>query len=624
MSLIDTILGRPLASDEAGEQRIGTVAGVPTFGLDALSSAAYGPEAALTVLLPLGAAGLTLIFPITVAIVILLGIVYFSYRQTIAAYPNGGGSYTVARENLGTNAGLLAAAALMTDYVLNVAVGISAGTGALISAVPALEPYTLALCLVILVLLTFVNLRGIGEAGKLFMLPTCIFILSLCALVIWGIAATISAGGHPHPVVTPPHLANATKALGAWVLLRAFASGCTAMTGVEAVSNGVQAFREPVVPAARRTLTVIIAILMVLLLGIAYLAHAYNVGATEPGTPQYQSVLSQLIGAVAGRGVFYWVSIASILLVLCLSANTSFADFPRVCRAVAEDGYLPNSFSNQGRRLVYSEGIWLLAVLSGILLIAFRGLTDRLIPLFAVGAFLAFTLSQSGMVAHWWKKPQRGSRIAIAVNGLGATATAATVVIMAIVKFKAGAWVVVLLVPSLVALMLAVGRHYKRIQRETAAPGNLKLENLQEPIVIVPIIEWSTIAENALRFAMTLSREVEVLHVESEDSSNSLKTVWRSRVEEPAREAKQTAPRLTVLESPYRLVVEPIIDHVLDVERTNPERTIAVLLPELVERQWYQYFLHNQRAQIVAARLLTQGTHRIVIVNVPWYLRKRR
>ena len=254
----------------------------------------------------------------------------------------------------------------------------------------------------------------------------------------------------------------------------------------------------------------------------------------------------------------------------------------------------------------------------------FDGVTDRLIPLFAVGAFLAFTLSQSGMVAHWWKSQERGALASMAVNGLGATATAVTVVVVAIVKFMAGAWMVVLLVPSLVVLMLAVRRHYRRIEREIAAPGNLKLENLQEPMVIVPIIEWSSIAENALRFAMTLSREVEVLHIESEDSTNSLKRIWPARVEEPAREAKQAVPRLTVLESPFRFVVQPIIDHVLEIERKNPDRTIAVLLPELVERQWYQYFLHNQRAQILAARLLTQGTHRIVIVNVPWYLRKRR
>ena len=623
MSLIDTIFGRPLASGEAGEQRIGTAGGVPTFGLDALSSAAYGPEAAMTVLLPLGAAGLTFIFPITMAIVILLGIVYFSYRQTIAAYPNGGGSYTVARENLGANAGLLAAAALMTDYVLNVAVGISAGVGALISAVPNLEPYTLTLCLAILILLTLVNLRGIGEAGRLFMLPTCIFILSLGATVVWGLFATISAGGHPQPVIPPAHLAKAAEGVSAWLLLRAFASGCTAMTGVEAVSNGVQAFREPVVPAARRTLTAIIVILMVLLMGIAYLARAYHIGATEPGTSHYQSVLSQLIGAVAGRGIFYWISIVSILLVLCLSANTSFADFPRLCRAVADDGYLPYSFTDRGRRLVYSEGIWVLALLSGFLLAVFDGITDRLIPLFAVGAFLAFTLSQSGMVAHWWKSKGRGALGSMAVNALGAAATALTVMIVAVVKFMAGAWIVVLLVPSLVALMLAIRRHYRRIERETA-PGDLKLSDLREPLVIVPILSWSSIAENALRFAITLSREIEVLHIESEDSPNSLKQIWPSRVEQPAREAKQAVPRLTVLKSPFRFVVQPILDHVLEIERNNPDRTIAVLLPELVERQWYQYFLHNQRARILAARLLLQGAHRIVIVNVPWYLRKRQ
>lgn len=621
MSLIEAILGRPLASNEAGKQRIGSIAGVPTFGLDALSSAAYGPEAALTALMPFGAAGPRFILPITAAIVILLGVVYFSYRQTIAAYPNGGGSYTVAHDNLGTNAGILAAAALMTDYVLNVAVGISAGVGAVVSAAPVLQPYTLSLCLSILILLTFVNLRGIGAAGTLFMLPTCAFILSLCTIVLWGLIASISSGGHPHPVVSPPHLGTATETIGTWVLLRAFASGCTAMTGVEAVSNGVQAFREPVVSAARRTLTVIIVILMMLLLGIAYLAHAYHIGATEPGTSRYQSVLSQLIGAVAGRGIFYWVSIISILLVLCLSANTSFADFPRLCRTVAEDGYLPRSFANQGRRLVYSEGIWLLALLSGVLLIVFDGVTDRLIPLFAVGAFLAFTLSQSGMVAHWLKSQERGVFTSMVVNGLGATATAVTVAIVAAVKFMAGAWMVVLLVPSLVVLMLAIRRHYRRIEREIAASGNLKLANLQEPVVIVPIIEWNSIAGNALRLAITLSRDVEVLHIESEDSSNSLKRIWPSCVEEPARRAKQVVPRLTVLKSPFRFVVQPIIDHVLEIERNNSDRTIAVLLPELVERRWYQYFLHNQRARILAVRLLTQGTRRIVIVNMPWYLR---
>ncbi len=313
----------------------------------------------------------------------------------------------------------------------------------------------------------------------------------------------------------------------------------------------------------------------------------------------------------------------SILIVLSLSANTSFADFPRLCRAVAEDGYLPYSFTNRGRRLVYTEGIWVLAVLSAILLLVFGGITDRLIPLFAVGAFLAFTLSQSGMIEHWRRARGRGRYASMAVNALGATATAITVMIVVIVKFEAGAWIVVLLVPSLIALMLSVRHHYRRIERETRSSG-LDLAGLGQPLVIVPVLEWNSIAEHALRMAMSMSDEVEVLHVESEDSSNSLKRVWPSCVEQRAHQAQRPIPRLTILKSPFRFVVQPILDHVLEVEHKNPQRTIAVLLPELVERQWYQYFLHNQRARILATRLLMQGEHRIVIVNVPWYLHKTR
>jgi hypothetical protein len=273
--------------------------------------------------------------------------------------------------------------------------------------------------------------------------------------------------------------------------------------------------------------------------------------------------------------------------------------------------------------LVYTEGIWLLSLLSGVLLIVFGGVTDRLILLFAVGAFLAFTLSQSGMVAHWLKSGDRYARLSMVVNGLGAVATFLTVVIVAVVKFVAGAWIVVLLVQSMVFLMLAVGRHYRRIAREVE-PGGLRLENLQEPIVVVPILEWNSIAENALRLAMTLSDEVEVLHIESEHSSNSLRQSWPARVEGPARESKRAIPRLTVLNSPFRFVVQPIIDQVMEIRKKTPDRSVAVLLPELIERRWYQYFLHNQRARILATRLLTQGERRIVIVNVPWYLRKRK
>lgn len=327
----------------------------------------------LTLLIPLSAAGIAYIVPISVSIIVLLTIVYFSYRQTIQAYPGGGGSYTVARQNLGASAGLLAAAALMIDYILVVAVRISAGVGALVSAVPRLQPWTLLLCLVIVAVITVVNLRGVRETGLLFTAPTYLFVGSLFVAIVVGLVKTVAAGGHPIPVSPLPKLPLAAAVPGLWLLLQAFASGCTAMTGVEAVSNGVNAFREPIISTARRTLTIIIAMLIILLAGIAYLVRAYGIAATIPGQPGYQGVLSMLLRAVAGKGIFCYVSIGSILAVLALSANTAFADFPRLCRAIAQNNYLPHSFATRSRRLVYSYGIYSLAALAGVLLILFGG-----------------------------------------------------------------------------------------------------------------------------------------------------------------------------------------------------------------------------------------------------------
>ena len=471
MKISDLLFGKPLrSSDEAGE-KLGWISGLSVFGLDALSSAAYGPEAALTLLIPLAAAGIAFIVPITASIILLLGIVYFSYRQTIAAYPGGGGSYTVARENLGDFPGLLAAAALMIDYVLTAAVGISAGVGALISAVPSMLPHTLSICLVILLVITLVNLRGARETGAVFILPTYAFVGTLLITLAIGVVKTIISGGHPAAVVAPPILPAATATLSAWLLLKAFSSGCTAMTGVEAVSNGVKAFREPVTQSAQRALTAIIALLMVLLGGIAFLVRVYHIGATNPGAAGYQSVLSQLTAAVAGQGIFYYVTMGSILLVLALSANTAFADFPRLCRAVAEDSYLPRGFSMLGRRLVYSQGIGVLAVLTGVLLVLFGGITDRLIPLYAVGAFLAFTLSQAGMVAHWWRTRGPGWQRSILVNGLGAVTTAITVMVVAVAKFVEGAWVTALLIPAMILVMVAIRRYYRQVDKSPSCPA---------------------------------------------------------------------------------------------------------------------------------------------------------
>jgi amino acid transporter len=625
-SLLNVLFGRPLSSEEDEAQRIGPAAGVPVFGLDALSSAAYGPEAALTILIPLGLAGVGYILPISLTIIVLLSIVYFSYRQTIAAYPTGGGSYTVATQNLGARAGLVAGASLMIDYILNVAVGISAGVGALVSAVPELQPYTLLLCLGILLVLTVVNLRGVRETGLAFMAPTYVFVGCLGGVILLGLWKTLLHGGHPTAVVGPPRMPSAVATVSLWLLIKAFASGCTAMTGVEAVSNGVKAFRESRVKNAQTTLTVIIGILVLLLAGIAYLARAYGIGATQPGQPGYQSVLSQLIAAISGRNIFYFVSIVSILTVLSLSANTSFADFPRLCHAIAENGYLPYPFAIRGRRLVFSFGVYALALTAGLLLIVFNGLTDRLIPLFAVGAFMAFTFSQAGMVMHWRRSGGRGARSSMLINGLGALATAITVCVVMIAKFVEGAWITALAIPALVLTMAAVRRHYDRIVRETAVHQPADLKNIKPPIVVLPLQRWSRVGEKALRFAYTISRDVVALHVapESEHGQHSkedLESIWEDYVEKPALQAGYTPPKLVVLRSPYRIVLSPIFEHVLELERKHPDRQVAVLVPEMVERRWLYHLLHNQRANALKLMLYLKGNRRIVVINVPWYVR---
>ena len=619
MSFLDVLIGKPLANWEETGERIGPAAGIPIFGLDALSSAAYGPEAALTLLIPLGALGIAYLVPISGAIILLLTIVYFSYRQTIDAYPNGGGSYTVARENVGEGAGLLAAAALLIDYVLTAAVGISAGVGALVSAVPSLLPHTLAMCLGILLLITIVNLRGLKEAGAVFMIPTYLFLGTLLITILIGVFRALAAHGHPMPVIAPPPVPAATAMVGAWLVLKAFASGCTAITGVEAVSNGVRAFRDPTAANAKKTLTVIIGLLIILLAGIAWLVKAYHIAATDPGAMGYQSVLSMLVAAVAGRGAFYYTTIASILLVLSLSANTAFADLPRLCRIIALDGYLPKSLANRGRRLVHSQGIYALTFLTGVLLTVFGGVTDRLIPLYAVGAFLAFTLSQLGMVFHW--KRVRGPHAGryMFINGLGAVVTGITVVVVLVAKFVDGAWITVLLIPSLLLLMYGVHRHYERVTVEVADSTPLDLSHFRPALVVVPIESWNAIAKKAITFALSISPEVIGLHVNCE-WTEQLKKEWQQYVEKPVQELGLAAPKLVILENPFRYVSSPIVDYVLELQKKDPDRELAVLIPELVEKHWYYYFLHNQRGAVLKTLLYLKGSQRIAVINVPWYI----
>jgi amino acid transporter len=619
MSAIDFLFGRPLRSSEDRTERLGASSGIPVFGLDALSSAAYGPEAALTLLIPLGVAGIAYIVPITISIVMLLLIVYFSYRQTIEAYPQGGGSYTVAGQNLGPFAGLLAATALMIDYVLTAAVGISAGVGALVSAVPKLQPHTLMLCLTILLLITLVNLRGSRETGFVFMIPTYLFLGSLGTIIVMGTGKAVLSGGHPTPLVSPATLPTAAVAVSTWLLLKAFASGCTAMTGVEAVSNGLTAFREPVVQTARRSLTTIIALLAVMLLGIAYLCRAYHISATEPG-PGYQSVLSQLTAAVVGRNVFYLITIGSVLLVLSFSANTAFADFPRLCRLIAQDGYLPVPLAERGRRLVYTWGITTLGLLCAALLIFFGGVTDRLIPLYAVGAFLAFTLSQAGMVEHGRRTD--APRLHILLNAFGAVATATTLVIVAITKFASGAWITIVLIPLIMVMMFSIRRHYDRLRREISKAPALDVSDRTAPIVVMPMMAWTTVSRAGLEFGLRICSEIHVVHVTTEETDTKFLSNWRKAVEGPIQQAGIRMPHVKVLKSPYRFVIGPIVDYALEIERKNPGRQIAVIIPELVEKHWYHNFLHNQRATWLKTALLLKGNRRIVIINVPWYVDK--
>ena len=621
MSVLDVLLGRPLSSREAEGEHIGPLAGVPVLGLDALSSAAYGPEAALTLLLPLGAMGLPYIGPISALIIAILAIVYVSYRQTIAAYPGGGGSYTVAKENLGPRYGLLAGAALSLDYILNVAVGISAGVGALVSAIPSLLPHTMSLCLLILGLLTLINLRGTRESGLVFMLPTYAFVGTLGTVIVVGLARSIASHGHPVAVTVPPTVPAATQVASIWILVRAFASGCTALTGVEAVSNGVPLFRKPTVPLAQRTLTAIIAILVVLLGGIAYLSYAYHIGATTPGEAGYQSVLSMLVAAVFGRGIFYYFTIGAVVAVLALSANTSFADFPRLCRVLANDRYVPGSFAVRGRRLVFSQGIILLAVLAGVLLVAFGGITDRLIPLFAVGAFLAFTLSQAGMVRHWWRVRGHGWLRSAVVNASGAAATGITLVVVAVSKFAEGAWLTMVVMPLLLLFFLGVNRHYLRVSRQIGTIAPLELPGRHDPIAVVAAGSWSKLTQQALKFALRLTEDVYVVQVRTErDSIEDLADNWDLLIGNPARAAGIAAPKLITLCSDVRLFFKPFVDFVVSLEEAHPDRDVVVVIPDLVMTHWYENILHNNRGAFLRMVLRTRCGARTIVVNTPFHL----
>ncbi len=481
------------------------------------------------------------------------------------------------------------------------------------------------MCIGILIVITILNLRGVREAGTFFAVPTYLFLGTILITIAVGVVRVVLSGGHPAPVVAPPPPSAAVQAMTYWLLLKVFASGCTALTGVEAVSNGVKAFREPTVKNAQRTLTVIIFLLAVLLAGISYLVKVYGIAATDPGQPGYQSVLSMLSAVVFGKGMFYYLTIGSILVVLSLSANTAFADFPRLCRAIAQNNYLPHVFAYRGRRLVYTYGIAVLALLCGGVLILFGGITDRLIPLYAVGAFLAFTLSQVGMVVHWKKNRGPHWLKSAFVNGLGGFVTGITTCVVLVAKFVEGAWITLLFIPATIFIFVLVRRHYHEVKMLTSCCLPVDAAGLSKPpLAVIAVDRWSNITRQGIEFAARLSPDVIAVHVEPNEHSELLQSEWEHYVVKPFRAIDKEPPELHFLPSPYRFVIIPFVQFVLELSRKHPDRSIVVVIPELVEDKWFAInFLHNQRGRLLQWVLLARGNERIFSVSAPWYVGRR-
>jgi amino acid transporter len=594
------IVGKPMSLAQASHERLSKIIALAVFSSDAMSSVAYATEEILLILILAGTAATHLSVPLAIAIAALLLIVAVSYQQTIRAYPSGGGSYIVARANLGPTAGLVAAAALLIDYVLTVAVSVAAGVAALTSAIPALLTHRVALSVGFVALIAFANLRGVRESGRIFAVPTYLFVVTFAVLVGTGLYRALR--GELQPL--PAHAAEASTAVTWFLVLRAFSSGCTALTGVEAISNGVPAFKPPESRNASITMGWMAGILGVLFLGITVLAWTLQVTPVEDET-----VVSQINRALFGTGLFYYLVQISTMLILILAANTSFADFPRLSSLLSRDRYVPRQFAKLGDRLVFSNGILILGGLAALLLIIFRGETHALIPLYAVGVFLSFTLSQGGMVRHWLTERGPGWLRRLVINGTGAVVTGVVTLVIAVTKFTHGAWMVVLLIPVLVMLFMAVHRHYEAVAKE------LSLDNLidEPPVtttVLVLVGDLHLGVVRALRFAQSLVPSPKAVYVET-DPARTL------RLEERWSKGGCGVP-LVVLSSPYRSVLRPLFAYIERIQRQSPHGMITIVIPEFVPRHWWQQILHNQTALLVKGALLFRRG--IVVVDVPFHL----
>ena len=620
------LVGSPIASAAAAHERLTKLKALAVFSSDALSSVAYATQEILLVLLFAGTATLSYLLPVSLAIVALLFIVTFSYRQTIRAYPNGGGSYIVAKDNLGELPGLVAGASLMIDYVLTVAVSISAGVAALTSAFHGLEPLTVELAVVAVIIMVLGNLRGVRESGSIFAAPTYLFLLAILTMIAVGFARALTGGESLLAAQSEPTLPPATAGLGLFLLLRAFSSGSTALTGVEAISNGVPAFKAPEWKNASTTLLWMAGFLAVMFLGISVLAHHYGivffdetaVSAAEAAGKEvprrYQeTVLSQIAQTVfGGKNAFYLVVQLSTMLILVLAANTSFADFPRLASLLAKDRYLPHAFTFRGDRLAFSNGILVLGGLAALLLLGFGARTERLIPLYAVGVFLSFTLSQAGMVVHWRRLRGPGWRRSIAINGVGACTTGVVTLIVISTKFIHGAWLSIVLTVILIALFRVIIRHYRQVEEQ------MRLPDLSAPLqvsttpqtVIVPVTDLDRSTVEALSYARSISPHVTAVHITDDlDTVEHLRERW---------ETWAGGLPLAIIESPFRSFNGPLLRYLDELQRRDPGARITVVLPEYVPRHLWENLLHNQTALRLKAVLLFRPN--TVVIDVPYHL----
>ncbi len=609
------LIGAPLATAQAAHERLSNTKALAVLSSDALSSVAYASEEILRVLLlAAGVAAMAKILPIGAAIVILLIIVGISYRQTIKAYPQGGGAYIVAKDNLGELPSLTAAAALLTSYVLTVSVSIAAAVAAIESALPEVDAYSIWIGVALVALVTLLNLRGIRESGQIFSIPTYLFIAGIFAMLIVGMARAAADGFERHP--PPPEAAGlaGTGALTAMVLLRAFSSGGAALTGVEAISDGVPAFNPPEWVNARKTLTIMTIILAITFSGITYLSYQTGAYPMEANAAGYQTVVSQIARQVFGgtNAAYYFIQFATTAI-LVLAANTAYSDFPRLSYFVARDGYMPRQFTFRGDRLAYSTGIISLGLLAALVLIIFGGETEAIIPLYAFGVFLSFTISQSGMCKRWLVRKEEGWLHSFPINLVGAIATGAVAIIAGITKFADGAWIVFIVIPLLVIVMKRIHRHYELTKRELAVLTPLDPADIHHT-VIVPIANLNRVARQTLAYARSISDNVTAIHISDDETSiDEVKKAWAEL---------GTDIQLLIIESPYRSLIGPLLSYLDEVNVQRPNDTVTVVLPEFLARHWWEHLLHNQSAlRIKAALLFRPGT---VVTSVPYHLERDR